>query len=112
MFPLQTERCGWGAVALEPLEKGDFVIEYVGEGKVCFCVIILVENRSGRNSKLLVDDLPRNICCGGSQKKNICCGGVTFCYVLKGAVVHANFNLLCVSKMISQTFHYQWSMYP
>jgi len=69
MFPLQTERCGWGAVALEPLEKGDFVIEYVGEGKVCFCVIILVENRSGRNSKLLVDDLPRNICCGGSQKK-------------------------------------------
>jgi len=31
MFPLQTERCGWGAVALEPLEKGDFVIEYVGE---------------------------------------------------------------------------------
>jgi len=71
MFPLQTERCGWGAVALEPLEKGDFVIEYVGEGKVCFCVIILVENRSGRNSKLLVDDLPRNICCGGSQKKHL-----------------------------------------
>ncbi|TVU29294.1 hypothetical protein EJB05_20854 [Eragrostis curvula] len=26
-----TNRCGWGAVALEPLEKGDFVIEYVGE---------------------------------------------------------------------------------
>jgi len=28
---VKTERCGWGAVALEPLEKGDFVIEYVGE---------------------------------------------------------------------------------
>jgi len=102
MFPLQTERCGWGAVALEPLEKGDFVIEYVGEGKVCFCVIILVENRSGRNSKLLVDDLPRNICRGG----------VTFCYVLKCAVVCANFNALRVCKQICQTFHYQWSMYP
>ena len=78
MFPLQTERCGWGAVALEPLEKGDFVIEYVGEGKVCFCVIILVENRSGRNSKLLVDDLPRNICCGGSQKKTFVVVGSHF----------------------------------
>jgi hypothetical protein len=62
---VKTERCGWGAVALEPLEKGDFVIEYVGEGKFCFRVIILVENRSGRNSKLLVDDLLRNICRGG-----------------------------------------------
>ncbi|KAK3154602.1 hypothetical protein QOZ80_2BG0192750 [Eleusine coracana subsp. coracana] len=28
---VKTNRCGWGAVALEPLEKGDFVIEYVGE---------------------------------------------------------------------------------
>ncbi|RCV07254.1 hypothetical protein SEVIR_1G233300v4 [Setaria viridis] len=28
---VKTEHCGWGAVALEPLEKGDFVIEYVGE---------------------------------------------------------------------------------
>jgi hypothetical protein len=32
LFYLQTNHCGWGAVALEPLEKGDFVIEYVGEG--------------------------------------------------------------------------------
>lgn len=32
LFPLQSEGCGWGAVALEPLEKGDFIIEYVGEG--------------------------------------------------------------------------------
>ncbi|AQK53527.1 Histone-lysine N-methyltransferase ASHR3 [Zea mays] len=29
--PQHTKRCGWGAVALEPLERGDFVIEYVGE---------------------------------------------------------------------------------
>ncbi|CAD6250370.1 unnamed protein product [Miscanthus lutarioriparius] len=28
---VKTKRCGWGAVALEPLERGDFVIEYVGE---------------------------------------------------------------------------------
>ncbi|XP_062219607.1 histone-lysine N-methyltransferase ASHR3-like [Phragmites australis] len=28
---VKTKRCGWGAVTLEPLEKGDFVIEYVGE---------------------------------------------------------------------------------
>ncbi|KAJ1279934.1 hypothetical protein BS78_04G193300 [Paspalum vaginatum] len=28
---VKTKRCGWGAVALEPLENGDFIIEYVGE---------------------------------------------------------------------------------
>ncbi|XP_072989886.1 histone-lysine N-methyltransferase ASHR3-like [Typha latifolia] len=28
---VKTEYCGWGAVASEALEKGDFVIEYVGE---------------------------------------------------------------------------------
>ncbi|KAM0870563.1 hypothetical protein ACQ4PT_039935 [Festuca glaucescens] len=28
---VKSEGCGWGAVALEPLEKGDFIIEYVGE---------------------------------------------------------------------------------
>lgn len=28
---VKTKRCGWGAVALERLEKGDFIIEYVGE---------------------------------------------------------------------------------
>jgi len=44
-FPLQTKRCGWGAVALEPLERGDFVIEYVGEGKTVFHVIIIFGNR-------------------------------------------------------------------
>jgi hypothetical protein len=43
--PLQTKRCGWGAVALEPLERGDFVIEYVGEGKTVFHVIIIFGNR-------------------------------------------------------------------
>lgn len=29
----QTELCGWGVVAAEPISKGDFVVEYVGEGK-------------------------------------------------------------------------------
>ncbi|TKW40246.1 hypothetical protein SEVIR_1G233400v4 [Setaria viridis] len=28
---VKTHQCGWGAVALEPLEKGDFIVEYVGE---------------------------------------------------------------------------------
>uniref|UniRef100_A0A0E0CNB2 Histone-lysine N-methyltransferase n=1 Tax=Oryza meridionalis TaxID=40149 RepID=A0A0E0CNB2_9ORYZ len=28
---VKTKRCGWGAISLEPLEKGDFIIEYVGE---------------------------------------------------------------------------------
>ncbi|CAL4968297.1 unnamed protein product [Urochloa decumbens] len=28
---VKTNHCGWGAVALEPLEKGDFIIEFVGE---------------------------------------------------------------------------------
>ncbi|XP_062222797.1 histone-lysine N-methyltransferase ASHR3-like isoform X2 [Phragmites australis] len=28
---VKTKWCGWGAITLEPLEKGDFVIEYVGE---------------------------------------------------------------------------------
>lgn len=29
---LQTELCGWGVVALESINKGDFIIEYIGEG--------------------------------------------------------------------------------
>ncbi|RLM78682.1 histone-lysine N-methyltransferase ASHR3-like isoform X1 [Panicum miliaceum] len=28
---VKTKQCAWGAVALEPMEKGEFVIEYVGE---------------------------------------------------------------------------------
>ncbi|XP_044977595.1 histone-lysine N-methyltransferase ASHR3-like isoform X1 [Hordeum vulgare subsp. vulgare] len=28
---VKTEHCGWGAIALETIEKGDFVIEFVGE---------------------------------------------------------------------------------
>jgi SET domain-containing protein len=34
--PLQTKQGGRRVVALEPMEKGDFVIEYVGEGKLFF----------------------------------------------------------------------------
>lgn len=30
---LQTKSCGWGAEAAEVIKKGEFVIEYVGEGK-------------------------------------------------------------------------------
>ncbi|KAK4337623.1 hypothetical protein RND71_042110 [Anisodus tanguticus] len=29
---LQTELCGWGVVAAESINKGDFIIEYIGEG--------------------------------------------------------------------------------
>lgn len=28
----QTELCGWGVVAAESIKKGDFIIEYIGEG--------------------------------------------------------------------------------
>nr|CAD1825032.1 unnamed protein product [Ananas comosus var. bracteatus] len=28
---VKTENCGWGVVALESIDKGDFVIEYIGE---------------------------------------------------------------------------------
>lgn len=31
-FFFQTENCGWGVKAAESINKGDFVIEYVGEG--------------------------------------------------------------------------------
>lgn len=39
-FPLlQTELCGWGVEAAESINKGDFIIEYVGEGNAAlnFC---------------------------------------------------------------------------
>ena len=52
LFPLQSEGCGWGAVALEPLEKGDFIVEYVGEGTNFSAML----NISNRNNKQLVDD--------------------------------------------------------
>ena len=32
LFSFQTELCGWGVDAAEPINKGDFVIEYIGEG--------------------------------------------------------------------------------
>lgn len=32
VFGSQTEHCGWGAQAAEFIRKGDFVIEYTGEG--------------------------------------------------------------------------------
>ncbi|KAJ4752946.1 histone-lysine N-methyltransferase [Rhynchospora pubera] len=28
---VKTEHCGWGVITLEPLQKGDFIIEYIGE---------------------------------------------------------------------------------
>lgn len=34
-LPYQTEFCGWGVVAAEKFNKGDFIIEYIGEG-TCF----------------------------------------------------------------------------
>lgn len=33
-FSFQTENCGWGVEAAESINKGDFIIEYVGEGNV------------------------------------------------------------------------------
>jgi len=31
---LQTEKCGYGIVADEDINSGEFIIEYVGEGDV------------------------------------------------------------------------------
>lgn len=28
----QTELCGWGVEAAEPINKGEFIVEYIGEG--------------------------------------------------------------------------------
>lgn len=33
LFPMQTERCGWGLVADEDIKAGSFLVEYVGEGE-------------------------------------------------------------------------------
>lgn len=33
-LPFQTEFCGWGVEAAEPISKGEFIIEYIGEGSV------------------------------------------------------------------------------
>ncbi|KAJ0090308.1 hypothetical protein Patl1_14476 [Pistacia atlantica] len=30
-LPFQTEFCGWGVEAAEPISKGEFIIEYIGE---------------------------------------------------------------------------------
>ena len=34
--PSQTAHCGWGAEAAESIKKGDFIIEYIGEGSFVF----------------------------------------------------------------------------
>ncbi|KAK1392271.1 hypothetical protein POM88_011327 [Heracleum sosnowskyi] len=39
---VKTEHCGWGVVAAESINKGDFVIEYVGEGNVLELLSLLV----------------------------------------------------------------------
>lgn len=31
---LQTEHCGWGVEAAESINKEDFIVEYIGEGKL------------------------------------------------------------------------------
>lgn len=43
--PFQTEFCGWGVEAAEPINKGEFIIEYIGEGSFNswpFCFYIYV----------------------------------------------------------------------
>lgn len=44
---MQTEKCGSGIVADEDIKRGDFVIEYVGEGEVL---------------SLFADSLRNNLC--------------------------------------------------
>jgi histone-lysine N-methyltransferase SETD2 len=36
MLYTQTEFCGWGVEVAETIEKGEFIIEYVGEGRSYF----------------------------------------------------------------------------
>jgi SET domain-containing protein len=36
MLCTQTEFCGWGVEAVETIEKGEFIIEYIGEGSSYF----------------------------------------------------------------------------
>lgn len=41
-FPSQTELCGWGVEAAESINKGEYIVEYIGEGKQCLRPISLV----------------------------------------------------------------------
>jgi len=34
LLVLQTEHCGWGVEAAESINKEDFIVEYIGEGKL------------------------------------------------------------------------------
>jgi len=36
----QTEKCGFGLIAEDEIKKGEFVVEYVGEGIVLFNLIV------------------------------------------------------------------------
>ena len=36
MLLIQTELCGWGVEAAETINKGEFIIEYIGEGSSQF----------------------------------------------------------------------------
>lgn len=36
----QTHFCGWGVVAMENISKGDFIIEYIGEGKLHYFFLL------------------------------------------------------------------------
>lgn len=38
---LQTEFCGWGVEAAEPITKGEFIVEYIGEGRFIFSMILV-----------------------------------------------------------------------
>lgn len=51
---LQTEKCGSGIVADEDIKRGEFVIEYVGEGEVLslFACILLKNNLCFVHSEL------------------------------------------------------------
>ncbi|KAM7267505.1 hypothetical protein ACFE04_009671 [Oxalis oulophora] len=39
---VKTEHCGWGVEAREPIKKGDFIIEYAGEGVLKYQVKLLI----------------------------------------------------------------------
>lgn len=49
----QTEHCGWGVEAAEPINKDDFVIEYIGEGIFVSFPGILFQNRMLKHSLYL-----------------------------------------------------------
>ncbi|KAK1399886.1 hypothetical protein POM88_009749 [Heracleum sosnowskyi] len=58
-YSLQTELCGWGVEAAEPMNKGDFIIEYVGEGHMLIKHLKLSRPSRGEKKEVLEHDVSK-----------------------------------------------------